>query len=222
MNLNRRPVRQVKLIGGRVCLDFVNSVGGRAPDPSRRRNGPAPLAALDDKLGDYFDLLAWSRRTGLLTEPEAQALVRAAARDRKGAAAVFNRAIVLREAIYRICTAAIVAQQPPASDLGLLNQELSIAHGRLRLAAGKKNLVWQWTDIKKALDRMLWLIADSAAEMLTTGDLYRLKQCPGDDCGWLFEDTSKNRRRQWCDMQDCGNLAKVRRFRSRLRRASNQ
>jgi predicted RNA-binding Zn ribbon-like protein len=69
---------------------------------------------------------------------------------------------------------------------------------------------------------MLWLIADSAAEMLTTSDLSRLKQCPGDDCGWLFEDTSKNRRRQWCDMQDCGNLAKVRRFRSRLRRASNK
>jgi predicted RNA-binding Zn ribbon-like protein len=68
---------------------------------------------------------------------------------------------------------------------------------------------------------MLWLIADSAAEMLTTGDLSRLKQCPGDDCGWLFEDTSKNRRRQWCDMQACGNLAKVRRFRSRLRRVSN-
>jgi predicted RNA-binding Zn ribbon-like protein len=63
---------------------------------------------------------------------------------------------------------------------------------------------------------MLWHIADSAAEFLTTGDLTRLRECSGEDCGWLFEDTSKNRSRQWCDMRDCGNLAKVRRFRTRL------
>jgi predicted RNA-binding Zn ribbon-like protein len=31
----------------------------------------------------------------------------------------------------------------------------------------------------------------------------------------LFLDISKNSRRQWCDMQTCGNLAKVRRFRRR-------
>jgi predicted RNA-binding Zn ribbon-like protein len=220
MNLNQRPVRQVKLIGGHLCLDFVNSVGGRAPDPSGSSKGPAARTVRDDKLRDYFDLLAWSRRTGLLAEPEAQTLAREARRDRKEGAAVFRRAIALREAIYRICTAAIAAQQPPGSDLDVLNQELSIAHGRLRLAAGKGSFVWEWTNTRKALDRVLWLIADSAAELLTSGDLSRLKQCPGDDCGWLFEDTSKNRRRQWCDMQDCGNLAKVRRFRSRLRSAS--
>src|SRR5262245_16705831 len=220
MDLNQRPVRQVKLIGGRLCLDFVNSVGGRAPDPSGRWSGPAALSVRDDKLRDYFDLLAWSRRTGLLAEPEARTLVREARRDRKKGTAVLSRAIALREAIYRVCTAAIAAQQPPASDLDLLNQELSIAHSRLKLAVGKDNLVWEWTDTRKALDRMLWPIADSAAELLTTRDLSRLKQCPGDGCGWLFEDTSKNRRRQWCDMQDCGNLAKVRRFRSRLRSAS--
>ncbi|MBA3694513.1 MAG: CGNR zinc finger domain-containing protein, partial [Acidobacteria bacterium] len=28
-------------------------------------------------------------------------------------------------------------------------------------------------------------------------------------------DTSRNRTRQWCDMKDCGNLAKVRRFRAK-------
>jgi predicted RNA-binding Zn ribbon-like protein len=30
-------------------------------------------------------------------------------------------------------------------------------------------------------------------------------------------DNSRSRRRQWCDMADCGNLAKVRRFRERQR-----
>jgi predicted RNA-binding Zn ribbon-like protein len=31
----------------------------------------------------------------------------------------------------------------------------------------------------------------------------------------LFFDTSRNGRRAWCDMKTCGNLAKVRRFRSK-------
>jgi predicted RNA-binding Zn ribbon-like protein len=42
-----------------------------------------------------------------------------------------------------------------------------------------------------------------------------VRQCGGESCGWLFLDTSRNRSRQWCDMRDCGNLAKVRRFRER-------
>jgi hypothetical protein len=33
----------------------------------------------------------------------------------------------------------------------------------------------------------------------------------------VFEDTSRGGRRRWCDMQSCGNRAKVRRFRSRKR-----
>jgi predicted RNA-binding Zn ribbon-like protein len=63
----------------------------------------------------------------------------------------------------------------------------------------------------------LWPVARSAAELLTSGDLARVGQCPGEECGWLFLDTSRAGRRQWCDMADCGNLAKVRRFRDQRR-----
>ncbi|MGH9847523.1 MAG: CGNR zinc finger domain-containing protein, partial [Blastocatellia bacterium] len=123
--------------------------------------------------------------------------------------------IALRGAIYRICAAFIHRAQPRAADLDLLNQELNVAHGRVRLGLAEENFVWEWTDTKNALDQMLWRVADSAAEMLTMDDLTRLGECPGEDCGWLFVDASKNSRRQWCDMQTCGNLAKVRRFRQR-------
>src|SRR5438309_43500 len=59
-------------------------------------------------------------------------------------------------------------------------------------------------------------------ELLTKGDLTRLRQCQGDDCGWIFEDASRNRGRRWCDMRDCGNIAKVRRFRTRQNKNSRQ
>jgi predicted RNA-binding Zn ribbon-like protein len=74
---------------------------------------------------------------------------------------------------------------------------------------------WTWVDDGAAPDCMLWPIVRSAAELLVTGDLSGVRVCGGARCGWLFVDTSKNRSRRWCDMQDCGNVAKVRRFRTR-------
>ena len=215
MNFSERPAARMNLVGGRLCLDFVNTVGGWNPDPARDKSNPFAMVARADKLNDYIDLLAWSLHAKLLAENEAQALARAAGRRNKEAAATLKRAIALRGAIYRICAAIIHGARPRASDLDSLNQELNVAHGRVRLGVGDENIVWEWTDTKNALDRMLWRIADSAAEMLTTDDLTRLRECPGDDCGWMFLDISKNSRRQWCDMQTCGNLAKVRRFRQR-------
>jgi predicted RNA-binding Zn ribbon-like protein len=215
MNFSERSAAQMKLVGERLCLDFVNTVGGWYPDPARPRSDPYAAVARADKLNDYFDLLAWSLHTKLLGESVAHALAREAGRRDKEAARTLDRAVALRRAIYRICAAIIHGARPRASDLDLLNQELNVAHGQVHLGAGDGNLVWEWTDEKNALDRMLWRIADSAAEMLTTDDLARLRGCPGENCGWMFLDISKNGRRQWCDMQDCGNLAKVRRFRQR-------
>ena len=216
MKLSKRFVAAVKLVGGRLCLDFVNSVGARSlASPSKRVDKEAYLVK-EDKLNDYGDLLAWSQHVGLLTARETQKLLRESRQRQTEAASVFARAIALREAIYFLCKAILNKTRPQPPDLERLNQELAIAHGRVRVARGEENFVWEWTDTRNALDRMLWLIADSAAELLTTGDLTRLRECGGEDCGWLFEDTSKNRSRQWCDMRDCGNLAKVRRFRRRV------
>lgn len=218
MDLTTRPAAAMKLVGGRLCLDFVNTVGGRIPSPARRKREPLAVVILRDKLNDYSDLLAWSQRAGLLTEAELQALVREGKRRAQEAASVLARARALREALYRICKAIVDKRSPPARDLELLNQELVEARRHEKLTVAAEGFDWQWTGGSDALDRMLWPVARSAAELLTTSDLTRLHACEGDDCGWLFEDTSRNRSRQWCTMEDCGNLAKVRRFRTRLRR----
>jgi CGNR zinc finger len=44
----------------------------------------------------------------------------------------------------------------------------------------------------------------------------RLKVCENEQCRWLFLDRSKNRSRQWCESETCGNRQRVRRFRQRL------
>ena len=72
-------------------------------------------------------------------------------------------------------------------------------------------LNWTYTFEERKLDQMLWPIIRSAAELLTSDKLDRVCECPGENCGWLFIDMSRNRSRRWCDMKDCGNRAKARR-----------
>jgi predicted RNA-binding Zn ribbon-like protein len=60
---------------------------------------------------------------------------------------------------------------------------------------------------------MLWPVLRSAAELLTSDRMDRVRLCSAEDCDWLFLDSSRNRSRRWCDMAVCGNRSKVRRFR---------
>jgi predicted RNA-binding Zn ribbon-like protein len=49
--------------------------------------------------------------------------------------------------------------------------------------------------------------------MLVSEGLNHAGQCiDGCESGWLLLDTSKNRIRRWCDVRDCGNQARQRRF----------
>jgi predicted RNA-binding Zn ribbon-like protein len=108
---------------------------------------------------------------------------------------------------------------PQPQHLEVLNRELAAARAAERLAWRGRTAVWRRDSAHPALDRIVGEVAQSAADLLTHGDLARLRLCGGDDCGWLFEDTSRSGTRRWCDMRDCGNVAKVRRFRARRPRA---
>lgn len=208
---------EMKLVGGRLCLDFINTVDGRKSDLPRKESHSVDSHLVGDKLGEYSDLVEWSQHSDILTATEAERLIRAGKRNAGKARDVLDRAIALREALYRICKAIMTGRRPPALDLETMNDELLRARTHERLTHEANGFTWEWVGTEAALDRMLWSIAHSAAELLTTADSSRLRECSGEECGWLFEDTSRNRSRQWCDMQDCGNLAKVRRYRTRLR-----
>ncbi len=209
-------IEDVKLVGGGLCFDFANTVGGRVPAGGGR--GERAFAVVRDKLGGYADLVTWGKLAGLLTEKEARRLLRTG-EDRPGeAAAVLERGLALREATYHIFKAIVDGRPPDAAGLETLNGELAVARRHERLVHTRDGFVWQWDEREGALDCVLWPVARSGAEFLASGDLNRVKACGGEECGWIFMDTSRNRSRQWCDMQDCGNLAKVRRFRQRRQR----
>lgn len=193
------------LIGEKPCLIFANTVGGSRP------------ATECEYLHDYTDLLAWSQHAGLITASEAQRLLAEATHHPLEAARVFERAILLRETIYRIFSAVAAGGVPETADLGILNEALAEVLAKLQVTPAETGFTWSWRSDPKALDGMLWPVVRSAGELLTSAELQRVRECAGDKCGWLFIDTSKNHSRRWCDMNDCGNRAKARRHYARSR-----
>jgi len=205
----------LKFIGGNLCLDFVNTVGGRVTAGGRKGSRDFADKVIRDKISGFDDLLEWAQLGGVLTRNEARRLARRSSVDRKQTAAVFQRAAKLREALYRIFKSVVEGWPARAADVDQLRREIAISREHERLHALRRAFAWEWDEGPGALDRVLWPVAQAAGELLTSGGLARLRQCGGEECGWMFLDTSRNRSRHWCDMKDCGNRAKVRRFRKR-------
>ena len=69
--------------------------------------------------------------------------------------------------------------------------------------------------VELSADHAAGFLAAAAATVAIERRLDRVKICPADDCRWAFYDTSRNRSRQWCSMEVCGNRAKARAHRAR-------
>jgi predicted RNA-binding Zn ribbon-like protein len=199
----------IRLIGERLCLDFVNTVGARHQQDHR------------SYIKDYADLTTWSEHAGIISDAVAVRLLQAAAKRPAEAAAMFAQALELREAMYRVFYAVVQEVVPPPADLETAILALVVAMAHAQLIPTGEGYIWGWPEHENALDQMLWPIARDAAELLTSGELALVRECQSEGgCGWLFVDTSKNHRRRWCSMEECGNSAKVRRFRERRKDAA--
>jgi predicted RNA-binding Zn ribbon-like protein len=201
----------LRLLGGRLCLDFTNTVDPRLGNSAH------------DFLSDYAGLVRWSQYAGLLSEDEAEQLLKNAARRPAEANMTFERAIALREAIYRLFTAAAHSTIPEMTDLDTMQGAFVEAMTHAQLMPTTHGLQWEWAERKNAFGQMLWPVVRSAVELLTSEQMKKVKVCRGvGDCGWLFLDTSKNGSRQWCSMEGCGSRAKMRRHYARKRSLSTR
>ncbi len=198
--MDGRTADNLELVGGHLCLDFANTVSTRAGGLGQ------------EYLRTYGDLVAWSRHSQAVSEDEASALSEQAAGQPEGAAAALERAIALREALYRTVLAAVQGRTPDPADLSLVNTAVHQAHGHLALVPSADGFEWTWVLDEGDLGRMLWPIARSAAELLTSEALGRVRQCARPSCDWLFVDMSKNHSRRWCSMAMCGSRIKSRRY----------
>lgn len=183
----------MQLFGGVACLDFANTLDGRA------------TAQPEELVPTYRDLVAWSQHAGLL-----DAATGARLRERDNDAARLT-ALSLREAIFQVFAAIGRDEPPPALALDEVRRRFAEAAASGRLASDGGGL-FDWQFHGDDPDRAWWPIAVDAVRLLTTGPLDRVKTCAAEaGCVGLFLDTSKNRSRRWCTMQGCGVEAKVQR-----------
>lgn len=191
-----------------VCLEFANTVRWHAS------------AQPEEKLHSYADLVRWSREKRLLKTNEAKTLIEMADQQPGQAAEALQQALSLREAIYRVFTAQVHGQRPAQTGLDQINTAVSESLERSQVFATSGGFQWGLKADEPTLDQMLRPIALSAVNLLTSEELLpRVGQCADDrGCGWLFLDRSKNRSRQWCDINDCGNRAKQKRHYERTQR----
>ena len=202
-------VEDLRLLGGAACLDFVNSIENRTGHPP------------EDLLTSYPDLVRWGRHAGLISDTTATRLIARAAADEPAALEAFHQALALRAALHRLFLAIATGREPDPADLEQLQRAYADAVSGATLVPEGARLAWDWRPDEQRLDQLLWPVARSAVELLTTGDPRRIKVCENPyGCGWLFYDGSKNGSRRWCSMEGCGSQVKMRRQYAKRRAAT--
>ena len=206
MSAEQRPQEfQFDLSGGHLALDFANSIS--------RHDSPEKTV---EHLNTYRDLIAFARQGNALAPEELAVLLRKAESQPRQAAQILRAAIALREAAFRAFLA--LAQGKPASppDIGYLNQAATDALKHRHIVRANGGYEWRWDD-GPLLEKVLWPIGVSAATLLTSSELTKVRECEAGDCYWLFLDNSRNHSRRWCTMNACGNREKARRHYRRQR-----
>jgi predicted RNA-binding Zn ribbon-like protein len=191
------------LVGGALAFDLTNTSSGRG--------GPRWL----EHLQTAANVIDWARHAKILTGRDADGLRQRAASDRRLAAKLLDGTLTLRELIHsvgvEIAATSKTRKQHTDELVRIHAQCLSRAH----LVPTASIFAWVWDPLASPVEAILGPVVLSALSVLTGSDLTRIKRCPGDHCGWLFFDGTKNKRRRWCEMEVCGNRAKQRRRRLR-------
>jgi predicted RNA-binding Zn ribbon-like protein len=194
--------------GSRYALASVQP-GGRPP-------APGELALVQSFINSHFDLQV-RRGSDLFATPAAlrdwllgRDLIDARAQVGRPE---LVRALAVREALRELARSG--GRGAMADELRQLNQAADGAGVEFRFACGGPRFVLQ---AGGGFPAALGLVLALAGRAMIDGSWSRLKVCPGEDCGWVFYDHSRNQTGRWCSMSVCGGRAKARAHYRRLRR----
>jgi predicted RNA-binding Zn ribbon-like protein len=180
-----------RLATGRLCLELVATVHGRLS------------GAPNDDLLDGERVAGWLAAIGVETATQP-------------ADGDVEHYLAVREAIYRLVTAAATSTERPEAlpaDVALVNAWARGPAPVPQLRVGERGLV---SDTAQPTPRqVLTVIARDAVDLLSAPEAARLHQCDGNHCGTVFLDTSRAGRRRWCSSDTCGNRARVAAHRDR-------
>lgn len=196
-----------EFIAGALCLEFANTIHNwHAEDPG-------------EELHAICDLLQWAKEAGLLSSADYYRLAAHYNRNPRKAAAALGKGTAARNLLLSIFAGIANGRSVSAARLSELNSALAQAPGLLRARKNSGRIETEWTSAAGGLQQVLFAVLASAAELLASNRVARVRSCASADCTWLFVDESRNRSRRWCDMSDCGNRMKARRHYQRAKAA---
>jgi predicted RNA-binding Zn ribbon-like protein len=182
-------------VGNHPCLDFINTDLVLDGQPA-------------DLLATHADVIAWAVQAKLVTRAEADALERQSGKQAKAADLLDQiRAFraLLRDMIERIAAGKAV----PQTAVQAINDALRARVGYPQVTSRKGGFERTYQIEREGGEYVMGLLAESAADLLTTCDLSLIKKCQNPACVLYFYDTTKNHARHWCSMSLCGNRHKV-------------
>lgn len=190
-----RPIADIRLDGGRLCLDFVNSIHDRyARD-------------VEDYIGRPESFRQWCSRAGALHAGERVTVPR----DARARARWMREAAMLRDHLHALLASRVDGTRPAREALRGVDRWVHLAWESRALGVDGR-MHWH-ADARDAL-LPLKRIALDALDLLGSPAAAQLRRCANTtSCGWLFLDTSKNQRRRWCAMETCGTVIKMQRYR---------
>ena len=176
-------------IGGHLALDFCNTAGEHL------------AAQPNEMLLDWELFIRWTVQVGLVASESYPELLRNPS--------PIGKIVQLREAIYRVGLAIARNDRVPQPDLLVIHRQANAS--KPAVISGRYGTRWQ-PDPSRASAQLRALLASEALSLFCSPRSSRIGICEGGQCGWLFLDESRGKRRRWCDMNDCGNKAKARRY----------
>lgn len=183
-------------VGGHLCLDFVNTQvvesGGEAVD----------------LLGSFDDMAAWCARAHVINAAQAKEMMHCWSGEREADKA-FAQAVTFRATLRGMAKSIVAGRAVPQATLDGINHVLRARVGSLELVRIKQGYETQFRPRFSEPAQLLVPIAESAAALLSDGDLTLVRKCQNPRCILYFYDTTKNHARRWCSMTACGNRAKV-------------
>ena len=181
-------------VGNHPCLDFINTALVLDGEPR-------------DLLATPSDVAAWAVQAKVLTQAEADGLERSL--GKQGRVGMLDEVRTFR-AVLRDMIERIAANKPvPETAVQAINNALRTRVGYPQVTSRKGTFERRYQMQSTTAPLMLGLLAESAADLLTTCDLSLIKKCQNPACILFFYDTTKNHARHWCSMRLCGNRHKV-------------
>lgn len=183
----------LQLLGGRLCLDFVN-------------------VAPTNRVLTWDRLVAFLASTGIVSQERGAQLLILNQSDPHSAEALLSKAQNLSSALRKVFGAMLRKHKLAGEWIEPINEILRITEGHDELVGLDGSWKLEFVAREGGLDWLLAAVARSGAELIAEGTNARLRLCGNPKCGLFFYDNSRTRRRRWCSMAVCGNRSKVAAF----------